>query len=216
MPVPAPPPLAGLYAITSDALCADAERLSAGVAAALRGGARVLQYRDKRADAATRRERATALLALCRAHGAVFIVNDDWPLAAAIGADGVHLGASDGDLRTARAALGGGALIGASCGPSLARAHAAAAAGASYLAFGRFYPSRSKPDAAQAEPAVLRAARQELALPLCAIGGITPTEVAALRAAGADLIAAIDGLFGTLDPQHIEAQARAYVRAGAA
>lgn len=204
--------LRGLYAITSPALCRTPARLPAAVEAALRGGARVVQYRDKESDAAQRRRMAQTLLDLCRAHGARFIVNDDVDLALALGADGVHLGASDLSLREARTRLGGSALIGVSCANLLERALAAQDGGASYVAFGRFFASRTKPDAPQAEPALLRQARGRLRVPLCAIGGITPANARPLIEAGADLVAAVDGVFGDPAPSAIEDAARAYRR----
>ena len=199
-----------LYAVTPDPLAADPPRLLDACAAAIAGGARLLQYRDKKSAADARRRNAEALLALCRAQGARFIVNDDAGLAAAIGADGAHLGQSDGALAAARALLGPEALIGASCASDLARAEAALAAGASYVAFGRFFASNTKPDAPPAEPAVLVDARARLAAPICAIGGVTPDNGARLLAAGADWLAAVDGLFGAGDPAAIERRARAY------
>lgn len=201
--------LRGLYAITSPALCRQPARLGAAVEAALRGGARLVQYRDKEADAQARRRTASSLLGLCRAHQAMFIVNDDVELAQAIGADGVHLGAQDLSLRQARARLGDTAVIGISCANVLERAVAAQDQGASYVAFGRFFPSRTKPDAPQAEPGLLRQARECLRVPICAIGGLTPANAGPLVEAGADLIAAVEGVFGATD---VEAAARAYGR----
>ncbi|MGH8444111.1 MAG: thiamine phosphate synthase, partial [Solimonas sp.] len=122
----------------------------------------------------------------------------------------VHLGASDGSVAEARARLGPAAIVGATCGNSLERARAAAAAGADYVAFGRFFASKTKPDAPPAELATLTAARRELPLAICAIGGITPGNAAAVLAAGADLLAAVDGVFGAAD---VAAAARAYVSA---
>lgn len=201
--------LRGLYAITPDALCAEPARLRAAVAAALAGGARLIQYRDKRNAATDRARLAADLLALCRRHDARLIVNDDVELARASGADGVHLGAADMPLREARQRLGGEAIIGVSCATGLERARAAQDGGASYVAFGRFFPSRTKPDAPQADPALLRQARSALAIPLCAIGGVTPDNAGLLVAAGADLVAAVEGVFGAAD---IAAAARAYAR----
>lgn len=201
------PALRGLYAITSDALVRDPPRLIAATAAALRGGAVLIQYRDKYNAAPRRAELAGELQRLCHASGARLIINDDAALAAAVGADGVHLGASDGSIAAARAQLGATALIGASCGNSLQRAVAARAAGADYLAFGRFFASTTKPDAPRAELATLVAARRALDARLCAIGGLTPDNAGPLIAAGADLIAAVDGVFGAAD---VEAAARRY------
>lgn len=205
-------PLRGLYAITSSELCADHARLLAAVGAALRGGAALVQLRDKHSTPAARAANARTLAALCRDHGARLIVNDDVALALDCGADGVHLGAADPPLAQARAALGPGAILGASCGPSLQRARAAVAAGADYVAFGRFFASRTKPDAPQAPPELLRQARDEMRVPVCAIGGITSGNAAALIAGGADLIAAVEGVFGDGEPAAVEAAARAYAR----
>ena len=199
-----------LYAVTPDGLAADPPRLLDACAAALAGGARLLQYRDKRSGPDARLRNAVALAALCRAEGARFIVNDDAALAATVGADGVHLGKSDGALEAARARLGPDALIGASCASDLARAEAALAAGAGYLAFGRFFASNTKPDAPPAAPGVLIEARRRFTVPICAIGGVTPDNGGALLAAGADWLAAVDGLFGIGDPAGIERRARAY------
>src|SRR5258708_2740495 len=171
-------PHRGLYAIT------DGPRpdLLAAAAAALRGGASVLQYRDKTADAARRRDEAVALNALCTRHGVPLIVNDDIELAHTAGAAGVHLGEHDGDVASARARLGVAAIIGVSCYDSLARAHAAAAAGADYLAFGAFYPTPTKPSARHATLDLLHDA-EPLGLPLVAIAGITPYNARPLLAA---------------------------------
>lgn len=205
----AAPSLRGLYAITSEAIVADQTRLLAAASAALRGGAVLLQYRDKWNHRVVRLRLARHLAALCREAGARLIVNDDATLAAECAAHGVHLGADDGDIAAARALLGGGALIGATCGNSLERAQLAVRAGANYVAFGRFFPSRTKPQAPPAELATLRGAHEHLAVPICAIGGATPDNAPQLIEAGADLIAAIDGVFGASD---IEAAARMYAR----
>jgi thiamine-phosphate pyrophosphorylase len=205
-------PLRGLYAITSAALCADPARLRAAAAAALRGGAALLQLRDKHSGPDARRANARALAALCREHGARLIINDDVALALDCGADGVHLGAADPPLTQARAALGPSAILGASCGPSLPRAQAAVAAGADYVAFGRFFASRTKPDAPQAEPALLAQARAQIRVPICVIGGLSPDNAGVLLASGADLVAAVEGVFGGGEPAEVEAAARAYAR----
>lgn len=206
-------PLCGLYAITPDALVTEPPRLLAAAEAALRGGARLLQYRDKRNAPVQRLAHARALATLCGRYGAALIVNDDAALAAAAGAHGVHLGAADGSLRDARARLGAQAIVGATCGNDLTRAQAAIDAGVDYIAFGRLYPSRTKPDAPPAELETLRRARARWPVAICGIGGITAALAPQVVAAGADLIAAIDGVFGADD---IEAAARAYAGAFAA
>ncbi|WP_062537877.1 thiamine phosphate synthase [Mizugakiibacter sediminis] len=184
----------GLYAIT-DGPRAD---LLDAAAAALDGGAALLQYRDKTADGPRRLQEARALARLCADRGVPLIVNDDVALAAAAGAAGVHLGEEDAAIAEARARLGDGAIIGASCYDSLARARQLAAAGADYLAFGAFFPSGTKPGARRAAPALLREARA-LGLPLVAIGGITPDNGGPLIEAGADYLAVIAAVFGAAD-----------------
>jgi thiamine-phosphate pyrophosphorylase len=201
--------LRGLYAITSPTLCRTPKRLTAAVEEALRGGAQLIQYRDKEAGSPQRQATARALLALCRSHRARLIINDDVELAAAIGADGVHVGRNDVPLREARRRLGGEALVGVSCANDLERAVSAQDEGASYVAFGRFFPSTTKPDAPQAELALLRQARTRLRVPICAIGGVTPGNAKALIDAGADLVAAVQGVFGARD---VASAARAYSR----
>jgi len=195
-------PSHGLYAIT-DGPHPD---LLAACEAALRGGAAVLQYRDKTVDHARRRSEASALVALCARFGAPLIINDDVELAAAVDAAGVHLGEDDGDIAAARARLGAHAVIGVSCYDSRARARDLAVAGADYLAFGAFFPSPTKPLARRATPDLLIASRA-LHKPLVAIGGITPDNATPLIKAGADFVAAITGVFGIADP---EAAARRY------
>ena len=209
-PATQPATLRGLYAITPDHLCSNTTELLAAVAAALSGGAILIQYRDKRSDDDARRRNAESLNALCRRHGAGLIINDDAALAQTVGAAGVHLGFNDGSIAEARALLGPEGLIGASCGPHLERARKAIAAGASYVAFGRFFDSRTKPDAPAATVDVLLAARREWTLPICAIGGITPDNGGPLIGAGASLLAAVDGIFGNPDPAAVGQSARAY------
>ena len=196
----------GLYAITDPGLLPD-DRLIAGVGAALAGGARAIQFRDKRAETAPKLELARALNALCREFDALFLINDEIELAAAAGAHGVHLGRDDAGVANARERLGHDAVIGVSCYNELDRARHAAQLGADYVAFGRFFPSRTKPRAVQAVPDLLRAARAELDLPLVAIGGITPENGGLLLESGADMLAVIHGVFGAAD---IEAAARRY------
>ena len=189
------PALRGLYVITDPNLIAPGA-LTEQVGAALRGGARIVQYRDKGTDPARRQREAADLVALCREHGALLILNDDVELARTVGADGVHLGREDLSLEQARARLGPGRIIGVSCYDEPERAERAAAASADYVAFGRFFPSRTKPQAVQASPELLIRARAALDVPVAAIGGITPENGKALIDAGADMLAVIHGVFG--------------------
>jgi thiamine-phosphate pyrophosphorylase len=185
----------GLYAIY-DRESLDHDALDR-VDAVLAGGAGWLQYRDKRAEAPD-----SALIAALRertaAAGAALIINDDWRLARAVAAEGVHLGQSDGSVATARAALGPKAIIGISCSGDIERARAGVAEGASYVSFGRFFDSATKPDAPGADPAVLGQAR-ELGVPVIAIGGIDADNAGELIAAGADMVAVSGALFKAAD-----------------
>ncbi len=184
---------AGLYAVTPDEPHTDL--LVRKVGLALEGGAAALQYRNKTAGAQLKLEQARALVLLCRAAGAAFIVNDDVELALEIGADGVHLGAEDGDLAQARRRLRPGMLLGASCYDQIGLAAAAAQAGADYLAFGSVFSSPTKPDAVRAPLAIFAEARRRFALPLVAIGGINLQNAPQAFAAGADAVAVISAVF---------------------
>lgn len=197
--------LRGLYAITPEGLASST--LLAQVGAALEGGAGFVQYRDKSQDAARRADTARALLSLCKEFGARLLINDDLALALAVNADGVHLGATDGDLQAARQALGADALLGASCYADFDRARAAVLAGVDYVAFGAVYPSATKPQAELAPWSLFTRCRSELRVPACAIGGITVNRARPLLAAGADLLAVIGDLFEAPD---VAARAAAY------
>ena len=185
-------PRRGLYAITQTEHKSP-EQVAAAVEAALRGGAVVVQYRDKQPKDAL--GLATRLLQLCHAHQVPLIINDSVELALQVGADGVHLGRDDGDVAEARRRLGPDAIIGVSCYNDVNKARAAVTAGVDYVAFGRFFPSGSKPLAAPAELHTLQLAKECLPVPIVAIGGILPENGDALLKAGADLLAVIGGLF---------------------
>jgi thiamine-phosphate pyrophosphorylase len=189
--------LRGLYGVTPDE--ADSARLMALVRFALAGGMRVLQYRNKVADAALRREQATALRALCCEYGAALIINDDLDLALTVDADGLHLGGEDGSLAAARARLGPNKLLGASCYRSLENAGRAIAEGADHIAFGSFFVSTVKPGAVRSSPSLLTEAKQKFNVPVVAIGGITLDNASQLIVAGADSVAVITALFGAPD-----------------
>ena len=185
----------GLYAIYDrTTLATDAlDRVEAVLAA----GACWLQYRDKR-DTGIDAGLLGELRALTRTYGAQLIVNDDWQLAQAVAADGVHMGQSDGSVATARAALGTGAIIGVSCSGEIELARRGIEQGASYVSFGRFFDSHTKPDAPGADPSVLAQARA-LGVPVVAIGGIDIDNAGDIITAGADLIAVSGALFHAPD-----------------
>lgn len=187
----------GLYAITP-AHCTDTRALLQAVEAAIRGGAVMVQYRAKRN---AQRAQALALRNMCGRHRVPLIVNDDAALARDIDAAGVHLGRDDMSIAAARVLLGDRAIVGVSCYDELQRAIEAERDGASYVAFGSFYPSKTKPGAVRAGVELLRQAAALLNIPIVAIGGITPENGGTLLGAGADLTAVSDGLFGREDPE---------------
>lgn len=199
----------GLYAITDSQLLPAGELLAA-VEAALRGGAVLVQYREKNAPQPERLRQARDLAAICNNARVPLIINDDPELAKRCGAAGVHLGQSDGSLVAARQQLGEHAIIGATCHADLALATSADRDGADYLAFGRFFHSNTKPDAPAADTSVLARARQ-FGKPVTAIGGITTDNGEALIRAGTDLLAVVGGLFDG-DPASIEERARRFTR----
>jgi thiamine-phosphate pyrophosphorylase len=184
----------GLYLVTPN--WDDTDRLIAATDAALAGGAALVQYRHKDADADLRAEQAAALLALCRRHGRPLVINDHLDLCMALDADGVHLGQSDDGIAATRALLGREKIVGASCYGELDLARAAQAAGASYVAFGGFYPSPVKKYSFVTQPELLDRAREEIALPIVVIGGMTPSNARLLVARGADMVAAITSVYG--------------------
>ena len=197
----------GLYAITPED--ADTDRLADKLAAAIAGGARLFQYRNKSLDRSARRAQAERLLDLCRKSGATLIVNDDLELATAIDADGVHLGREDGSVTAARERLGEEKLLGVSCYDRLELARLGVSQGADYVAFGSAFASPTKPDAAHAPASLFVRARSELRVPIVAIGGITPENAPLVIEAGADAVAVITAVFGVKD---ITAAAAAFCR----
>ncbi len=199
--------LRGLYAITDSQLLAG--KLLPYVEAALKGGTKLLQYRDKSIDEARRLREAEALRELCNRYGAALIINDDAELAARLGV-GLHLGQSDGSLSAARALLGRQAIIGGTCHAQLELAEGAAKEGASYVAFGRFFNSTTKPGAPSANVELLAAAKAKINLPIVAIGGVTLDTAPALIAHGASMVAVVHGLFGADSAAEVEQRARAF------
>ena len=201
-----PLPRHGLYAVTATA-DADPARLVARVDAAIDGGAVMIQYRAKDRTNRDRHTAAALLLDTCRVRRIPLIVNDDPVLAAGVEADGVHVGRDDGDARSARRIVGDRCIVGVSCYDRLDSALAAADDGATYVAFGSFFASPTKPHAVPAPVRLLAEAREKIDLPIVAIGGITARNGAVLVEAGADFLAAIDGVFGGED---VERAARGY------
>lgn len=199
--------LHGLYAITDSQLLADG-RLLPWCEAALKGGARLLQYRDKSENDEQRYREASSLLALCERYDARLVINDDLQLAARLGCD-LHLGQEDGSLAAAREQLGKQAVIGATCHHHLHLARQAVAEGASYVAFGRFFGSKTKPGEVLADIQLLQQA-QQLGVPAVAIGGISLDNAAPLIGGGAAMIAVIHALFAAPTAAEVERRARVF------
>lgn len=184
----------GLYLVTPN--WDDTPALVDATEQALRAGAVLVQYRHKGASPELRRTQAAALLALCRRHQRKFVINDHLDLCLELGADGVHVGGTDASVAEARKALGGARIVGASCYGDMQLARDASANGASYVAFGGFYPSRVKQYPVTTSPDIVTWAKGEIALPCVVIGGMTPANAAPLVARGADMVAAISSVYG--------------------
>lgn len=200
--------LRGLYAITDPNLTPPATLLHQ-VQAALRGGVRIIQYRDKASPAPLRLHTAQQLREITRNMGALLIINDDLNLCLECDADGVHLGQEDTPVSLARQQLGRNKIIGATCHGSEALANTAIDQGANYLAFGRFFASRTKPDALPADLETLKPFLQRCPLPTVAIGGITLNNAAPLVDAGFTMLAVINDLFDRSDTEQRCQQYRA-------
>ncbi len=187
--------LRGLYAITDPRLT-PSDGLLEKVEEALAGGAALLQYRNKSAsDEQTVRD-GKALKQLCHEYGVPLLINDDVELALMLKADGVHIGQTDASVQSARARFGSSGIIGVTCHNKIDLAEKAIQDGASYVALGRFFPSRTKPNAPPCSIDVLRALRKKVSVPIIAIGGITTDNAPQVIEAGADMVAVIHGLFG--------------------
>jgi len=187
----------GLYAVTPDE--ADTDLLLAKVEAALQGGISMLQYRNKLADPKLQTQQARAILPLCRQYQVPFIINDSVKLCLTLDADGVHIGAEDGNLKEIRTRIGKYKILGASCYDRFDLALAAQQAGADYVAFGACFASSNKPNAPVANLSLFDQARTQLTIPAVAIGGITLTNAPQVIAAGADSLAVINAIFNATD-----------------
>jgi thiamine-phosphate pyrophosphorylase len=187
----------GLYLVTPD--WNDTDKLIAATEQAIEGGATLLQYRHKIASEALRLEQASALLALCRRLQVPLIINDHLDLCERIDADGIHVGGTDASVAEVRTSIGKEKIVGASCYGDLQLARDAAKAGASYVAFGGFYPSLVKKYAVTTPPSIITQALSELSIPLCVIGGMTPQNSRPLIELGAHSVAAISSVYAASD-----------------
>jgi thiamine-phosphate pyrophosphorylase len=199
--------LTGLYAITDSQLMPDVRQLLLKVESALKGGARLVQYRDKSGDQEKREREARALCQLCHHYGRPLLINDDLELARKVNAQGIHLGQTDGDPARARQILGDRAIIGITCHDSMELAIKAEMQGADYVAFGAVFASGTKPHAQRAPLSLLKAARDRISIPIVAIGGIRVDNARQVIDHQADMVAVVHHLFGADD---IEDRARAF------
>jgi thiamine-phosphate pyrophosphorylase len=197
----------GLYLVTPD--WDDTQKMLEATEAGLRGGAAIVQYRHKTASPELRREQASQLQALCRRYGRPFIVNDFVELAIELDADGIHVGGTDAAVAQVRAAVGPSKIVGSSCYGSMQLARDAYAAGASYVAFGGFYPSRVKKYEVTTPPEIVAQAKREIPVPNVVIGGMTQENSVPLVKQGADMVAVISSVYMVDDP---EAAARAFAK----
>lgn len=192
------PKLFGLYAITPTQLTTIEHEveLLRRTEIILNNGARILQYRDKTQDTIKRLRQAEALKKLCVEYNAEFIINDDIRLAKAVSADGVHLGQGDGTVEDAHTILGKQALVGVTCHNRIDLALDAQNKGASYVAFGTFFSSPTKPSAVHAPLSLITQAREHIHVPICAIGGITTSNAQQLMNAGnPDMLAVVSDVY---------------------
>lgn len=196
----------GLYIVTPD--WDDTDKMVAATEAALKGGVALVQYRHKTASAELRKEQASRLLDLCRQYDRPLVINDFVELCMELGADGIHVGGTDAPVAEVRKAIGPDKILGASCYGSLELAHKAHEAGANYVAFGGFYPSRVKKYEVSTPVDIITRAKQQLPVPVVVIGGMTQENSVPLIRAGSDMVAAISSVYMTDDPQ---AAAEAFV-----
>lgn len=193
--------LQGLYVIT-DPVLTPPNQLETRVQSALKGGAKIVQFRDKTHSARQRQTQAQMLRQLTHRFGACLIINDDVELCQMVAADGVHLGQDDLSVSEARQRLGEQFIIGATCHGSIALAAAAEAAGADYLAFGRFFPSATKPGAPPASLDDIAPFLQTTTRPCVAIGGITLNNAPTMISAGFSMVAVVHDIFGQPNIAH--------------
>jgi len=204
--------LQGLYAITDETLMLP-EKFALMAEAALAGGVSILQYRDKSDDHDKRLQQAYTLKELCLKYNATLIINDDIALATAVDADGIHIGKTDASLNVARQQLGAGKIIGVSCYNQLSLAEEAIHHGADYIAFGSFFSSSIKPDAAKAGPELITSIKASHDIPVCCIGGITTRNCMPLLNAEADMLAIISDIFSRSNARQISARCQQFLTA---
>ncbi len=198
----------GLYIVTPD--WDDTAKMVEVTEKALMGGAQIVQYRHKTAGPELRLEQAKALQGLCRRYGKPFIINDYVDLCLELDTDGIHVGGMDAPVKKVRAAVGPDKIVGASCYGDLELARKATRDGASYVAFGGFYPSRVKKYPVTTPQNIVSDWKKEMPdMPVCVIGGMSVENAAPLVELGADMVAVVSGVYFQDDP---EAAARGFAQ----
>ena len=183
----------GIYAIT-DEILTPSHTILAQVEAALEGGIKLLQYRNKTAHDEEVEVLCIELQNLCRLYNVSFVIDDRPYLAQKIGADGLHIGKNDMALSEARAIFTQG-FIGVSCYGSITKALEAQNEGANYVAFGSFFPSPTKPLSGIVPISVIQKAKEALTIPVCAIGGINITNIHEIAATHPDMISVVSAVW---------------------
>lgn len=190
----------GLYIVTPD--WDDTAKMIDVTEKALKGGAEIVQYRHKTAGPELRLEQASALQKLCRRYGKPFIINDYVDLCLELDTDGIHVGGADAPVKQVRAAVGPDKIVGASCYGDIELARKATRDGASYVAFGGFYPSRVKKYPVTTPQRIVSDWKQEMPLmPVCVIGGMNAENATPLVGVGADMVAVVSGVYFQEDPE---------------
>ena len=190
----------GLYIVTPD--WDDTAKMIDVTEMALKGGAEIVQYRHKTAGPELRLEQARALQDLCRRYGKPFIINDYVDLCVELDTDGIHVGGMDAPVKQVRAAVGADKIVGASCYGDIELARKATRDGASYVAFGGFYPSRVKKYPVTTPRTIVSDWKNEMpSMPVCVIGGMNADNAAPLVKLGADMVAVVSGVHFQEDPE---------------
>ncbi len=186
----------GLYAITPD--MDDTDELCRIVEMAIKGGVKIVQYRNKSAKSRLQITQSSRLLEICREYQIPLVINDNVKLCLALDADGVHIGISDGNLAEIKNRIGDNKILGASCYNSLEIARKAVEEGADYIAFGSCFSSITKPHAPSVDLNLFKDAKC-FGVPIVGIGGITLDNVSQVKEAGADSVAVITSLWNSAD-----------------
>lgn len=197
--------LQGLYVITDEKLT-PYDRIIDMVEKALKGGARIVQLRDKNNSDDFLFHYGVLLKELCEKYDAYFIVNDRVELAKKVNAHGVHIGKEDTDIKEAMEKLKG-KIIGVSCYGDIERAKIMESLGASYVAFGSFYPSPTKPDSKLVDKSIISKAKKILSIPICVIGGLNVERAKELVSLGAQMVAVVSDIWTA---KSIEERAKEY------